>query len=97
MIGVPTTEWGETVVAVVEPRDGEAPSDELAAELIDHCRARLARFKCPRRVDFIDHLPHRQRQALQAPAARRVPRQGRAGDMKRGFTSTGYGGKVETS
>ena len=36
---------------------GAAPSDELAAALIEHCRARMARFKCPRRVDFVDHLP----------------------------------------
>jgi acyl-coenzyme A synthetase/AMP-(fatty) acid ligase len=29
----------------------------LAAELIEHCRAALARFKCPRQIDFIDVLP----------------------------------------
>jgi long-chain acyl-CoA synthetase len=42
---------------VVEPADGTEPSDELAAELITHVRERLARYKCPRRVDFVDHLP----------------------------------------
>jgi long-chain acyl-CoA synthetase len=57
VIGVPDPEWGEIVVAVVELGDGAAPSDELAAALIEHCRARMARFKCPRRVDFVDHLP----------------------------------------
>jgi acyl-coenzyme A synthetase/AMP-(fatty) acid ligase len=57
VIGVPDDEWGELVVAVVELRDGAAPSPELAGELMVYCRDRLARFKCPRRVDFTDQLP----------------------------------------
>jgi long-chain acyl-CoA synthetase len=57
VIGVPDPAWGETVVAVVELRDGVDASDDLAAALIEHCRAGLAHFKCPRRVDFTDQLP----------------------------------------
>jgi acyl-coenzyme A synthetase/AMP-(fatty) acid ligase len=30
------------------------PGAELAGELIEYCRSRLARFKCPRSVDFVD-------------------------------------------
>jgi long-chain acyl-CoA synthetase len=56
-IGVPDAEWGERVLSVVELQPDVEPSDELAAELIAHCRAHLARFKCPRTVDFTDHLP----------------------------------------
>jgi long-chain acyl-CoA synthetase len=56
-IGVPNEEWGEEVLAVIEPQAGVDASDELAAELIAFCRERLAGYKCPRRVDFIDHLP----------------------------------------
>ena len=57
VIGVPDDEWGEVVVAVVEPAAGVAAGDELAADLVAHCRDRLAHFKCPRRVDFTDALP----------------------------------------
>ena len=56
-IGVPDPEWGEQVKAVVELQPGVEASDELADELIEHCRARLAHFKCPRTVDFVDELP----------------------------------------
>jgi long-chain acyl-CoA synthetase len=56
-IGVPHPEWGEEVRAVVELKPGVAPSAELAAELVAFCRNRLANFKCPRTVDFADHLP----------------------------------------
>jgi long-chain acyl-CoA synthetase len=56
-IGVPNVEWGEEVKAVVELQPGIAPTPALADELIAFCRARLAHFKCPRSVDFIDRLP----------------------------------------
>jgi long-chain acyl-CoA synthetase len=55
-IGVPNDEWGEEVKAVVELKPGVQIAD-LAAELIEFCRARLAHYKCPRSVDFVDRLP----------------------------------------
>jgi len=57
VIGVPNPEWGEEVLAVVEPRAEEEPSGDLAVELVDFCRDRLAHYKCPRRVEFVDQLP----------------------------------------
>jgi long-chain acyl-CoA synthetase len=57
VIGVPNPEWGEEVLAVVELRTGEEQSRELADELVDFCRERLAHYKCPRRVEFVDQLP----------------------------------------
>jgi long-chain acyl-CoA synthetase len=56
-IGLPDEEWGERVVAVVEVQRGREPSPELAAELVEHCRACLAHYKCPQVVEFVDELP----------------------------------------
>jgi long-chain acyl-CoA synthetase len=56
-IGIPNPEWGEEVKAVVELQDGYEPSEALSAELVEFCRERLAHFKCPRTVDFIEELP----------------------------------------
>jgi len=57
VIGVPDDDWGEIVVAVVEPQPDVDPTDALAAELVAFCRDRLAHYKCPRRVDFTEALP----------------------------------------
>ena len=57
VIGVPDEEWGERVLAVVQPKADAEASAALADELIEHCRGRLARFKCPRQVDFVTELP----------------------------------------
>jgi long-chain acyl-CoA synthetase len=56
-IGVPDEEWGERVVAVVEPKRAADADADLAAELVDWCRERLAHYKCPRHVKFVDELP----------------------------------------
>jgi long-chain acyl-CoA synthetase len=56
-IGVPNEEWGEEVKAVVELQPGRQASSELAAELTAWCKDRLAHYKCPRTIDFIDQLP----------------------------------------
>ncbi len=57
VIGLPDAEWGETIVAVVQPVDSAVPDDALADELIGLCRAQLAKYKCPRRVEFRAALP----------------------------------------
>ena len=53
VIGIPDLEWGEEVRAVVVPTN-ESVTEE---DLIEFCRQRLAGFKRPRSVVFIDALP----------------------------------------
>jgi long-chain acyl-CoA synthetase len=52
VVGVPDDEWGESVLAIVEPRGPVVPD-----ELITFARDHLAHFKCPRAVELVDRLP----------------------------------------
>ena len=54
VIAVPHEQWGETPKALVVRREGSEMSPE---GLIEFCRERLARFKCPTSVDWVDLLP----------------------------------------
>jgi len=54
VIGVPDERWGEVGCAWVVLRPGEAA---VAEDLLAHCRTRLARYKVPREVRFLDVLP----------------------------------------
>jgi fatty-acyl-CoA synthase len=54
VVGRPDDRWGEVPVAFVALK-ADATAD--AGELIDHCRGKLARFKVPKDVVFVDALP----------------------------------------
>jgi acyl-CoA synthetase (AMP-forming)/AMP-acid ligase II len=53
VIGVPHEKWGETVKALVVVDDPGAVSEQ---DLIDHCREKLAHYKCPTSVEFREEL-----------------------------------------
>ena len=54
VIGVPHKEWGETPKAIVVQKEGMSLTEQ---EVIKHCGQRLASFKKPTSVDFVDSLP----------------------------------------
>ena len=54
VIGVPHERWGETAKAVVVLKPGAETTEQ---EIIEFARERLARFKCPTSVDWVDTLP----------------------------------------
>ncbi|MFS3130120.1 acyl-CoA synthetase [Nocardioides sp. Bht2] len=57
VIGVPDEEMGERVVGFVEVAPGIEASPELADQLTSYARDRLAHFKVPRELHFLDELP----------------------------------------
>jgi acyl-CoA synthetase (AMP-forming)/AMP-acid ligase II len=57
VFGVPDPEMGEKVHAVVQPTVWEEAGPELERELLEHCRAQLSHYKCPKAIDFDPELP----------------------------------------
>jgi acyl-coenzyme A synthetase/AMP-(fatty) acid ligase len=57
VIGAPNEDFGEEVKAVVQPGDWADAGPALAGDLLDYCRARLSKVKCPRSIDFDRELP----------------------------------------
>jgi long-chain acyl-CoA synthetase len=51
VVGVPDATWGEAIKAIVVLKPG---MQATAADIIEHCRNRIAHFKVPRSVDFFD-------------------------------------------
>ena len=54
VIGVPDEKWGESIKAVVILHEGCEPSEELKKEIISYCVGKIAGYKKPKTVDFIE-------------------------------------------
>ncbi|RIL06895.1 MAG: 2-succinylbenzoyl-CoA synthetase [Proteobacteria bacterium] len=54
VIGQPSARWGESPAAIVVQRPGESATPD---EIVDFCRGKLARYKVPRVVEFVDAIP----------------------------------------
>ncbi|MGQ0632553.1 MAG: AMP-binding protein [Sporichthyaceae bacterium] len=54
-LGLPHPDLGEQLVAFVVPADPAAPP--APDSLITYCRSHLSLFKCPRRLELVDHIP----------------------------------------
>ncbi|MCB1618045.1 MAG: AMP-dependent synthetase, partial [Pseudomonadales bacterium] len=54
VVAKPDEKWGETPCAFIELKPGASAAED---EIIGWCREHLARFKCPRRIEFMASLP----------------------------------------
>jgi long-chain acyl-CoA synthetase len=57
VFGIPHDDWGEEIKAVVEPAAGVETGAGLTEELLAFLGDRVARFKLPRTIDYVDELP----------------------------------------
>lgn len=57
VVGVPNEEMGEEVKAVVQLVPGVEPGPDVEQALLAYTRDRIAHYKCPRSIDFVDELP----------------------------------------
>jgi fatty-acyl-CoA synthase len=67
VIGIPNEQWGEVGMAIVALKPGHTLA---AAEIHAHCAANLARFKCPRLIEFVDVLPRNATGKIHKPTLR---------------------------
>jgi long-chain acyl-CoA synthetase len=54
VVGMPHTEYGEAVSAFVKKKQGLECSED---DLIDYCKKRIASYKAPKKIFFVDELP----------------------------------------
>jgi 2-aminobenzoate-CoA ligase len=57
VVGVPDPVMGQKTKAFVVLKAGTAPSDDLKKALIEHCKGKIAVYKLPRDIEFIDAMP----------------------------------------
>jgi fatty-acyl-CoA synthase len=68
IIGIPSEQWGEVGMAIVAVKPGHTLTP---AEIHAHCAANLAKFKCPRLVEFVEALPRNATGKIHKPTLRK--------------------------
>jgi len=68
VIGVPDEKWGEKIKALVILKEGKQATEEA---IIAFCKNKLAGFKCPKSVIFVDSLPKTAMNKVDKPALRK--------------------------
>ncbi|HKG99902.1 MAG TPA: long-chain fatty acid--CoA ligase [Bradyrhizobium sp.] len=69
VIGISDQQWGEVGMAIVAVKPGHTLTE---ATILAHCAANLARFKCPRVVQFVDSLPRNATGKIHKPTLRNM-------------------------
>ena len=80
IIGIPNEQWGEVGMAIIALKTGHSLAP---GEIYAHCEANLARFKCPRRIEFVDALPRNATGKIHKPTLHQTyvhSKPGEAGD-----------------
>jgi acyl-CoA synthetase (AMP-forming)/AMP-acid ligase II len=54
VVSAPDVRWGERVQAVVVLKPGKSATEE---ELVNHCKSKLAGYKCPKKIEFWEEMP----------------------------------------
>ena len=57
VFGIPHEDWGEEVKAAVELAEGVAADEATEQRIIAYCAEHLAKYKCPRSIDFVTDFP----------------------------------------
>jgi 2-aminobenzoate-CoA ligase len=57
VVGVPDPVIGQKTKAFVVLKSGVAPSEDLKKQLVEHCKGKIAVYKLPREIEFIDAMP----------------------------------------
>lgn len=75
VVGIPDPQWGQAVAAVVSVKPGR---EVTSADVVAQVKGRLASYKAPKHVAFIENVPRGPNAKADYPAARRIAEESRA-------------------
>jgi acyl-coenzyme A synthetase/AMP-(fatty) acid ligase len=75
VVGSPDSDRGEVVKAFIELRDKSKASNNLVKQLQDFVKSQISAFKYPRKVEFVNELPHTATGKIQRGALRQLEKE----------------------